>query len=458
MDMKKVLQIILILSSITTIVAQPFPDRHTTNAFDGWISCEKSVNPNNAHGNSHWIMYDLGQSYSLYDLTFWNMNHPDYSNDGLKNVIVEHSVNGSTWVLVDTVTIPQASTSGYYEGFSGPDLEGAIARYVLITALDNHGGGCYALSELRIYTQDQTQDSLELSLILCEGDGMYQNINGGLTMGGVFSGPGVTDNGDESFNFDAVTVGPGMHEIVYTHGGGILTDHVQVLPCMDGRCPDCADCVLDDTISVDMNPIPTDQYKAYKISSMGKVTANEDVRFTGNESVLLEPGFEVLSPGSFIAEMRQCDINTLLNPGFEAGTADWTLSTQSSATASLSIDSSNPFEESQSAVVDVTNATGTDWHVQFLQGGQTIENAKTYRVTFAARAVGASIMGMLVQLHSSPWTVYGSQTYNITPYWEVYDLTFIADETVNGNIKIAAMYGEQAGTFYIDKIKFVEIN
>ncbi len=456
--MKRTIYALFFTFIAVNLIGQPYPDRHTTNTFDGWISCEKSANPNPARGISNWIMYDLGQGHNLYDITIWNMNHPDYSNDGIKNALIEYSSNGSNWTLADTVTIPLATTSGFYQGFRGPDLGGANARYVLITALDNHGGGCYALSEVRIYTEDQTQDSLDLTLVLCETDGIYQNISSGLTLGGNFSGMGVIDNGDETFDFDAVLAGPGLHEIIYNHAGGMLKDHIQVLPCTDGRCPDCADCVLDDTMSVNMDPIPEDQYRAYGINSAGRVTNSSDVQFTYNESVQLNSGFEVTSPSTFLVEMRHCDVNVLQNPGFEAGTSNWSLSTQSGATANWVLYTADPYEETQSAQINVTNATGTDWHIQFLQGGHSIENGKSYKVSFAARATGATKMGILVQLHSSPWTVYGDQTFDITPYWEVYEMTFTADETVNGNIKVSPLYGEQAGTFYIDKVKFVELD
>ena len=157
--------------------AQILPDRHTTNAFDGWISCE-TTSPNPAgHPNSHWIEYDFGQPYALYDIIFWNMNHPDYLDDGLKNVLIQHSLDGNNWTsLPDTITIPKATGSGFYQGVRGPDLNGGVtARYVLITAIDNHGGGCYALSEIRFYTQSASTTEFVLDFSPCETDGIYQN-------------------------------------------------------------------------------------------------------------------------------------------------------------------------------------------------------------------------------------------------------------------------------------------
>ena len=78
--------IFLVIAPMMMAQGQPYPDRHTTNAFDGWISCDPSNNPNPAHGSSHWIMYDFSQTYALYDLQFWNMNHPDFLDDGLNSI------------------------------------------------------------------------------------------------------------------------------------------------------------------------------------------------------------------------------------------------------------------------------------------------------------------------------------------------------------------------------------
>jgi extracellular elastinolytic metalloproteinase len=50
----------------------------------------------------------------------------------------------------------------------------------------------------------------------CLTGGVYENLTGGLPIGGRYEGPGVTDNGDGiSFNFDPALVGEGVHSISY---------------------------------------------------------------------------------------------------------------------------------------------------------------------------------------------------------------------------------------------------
>ena len=450
--------LIVLITCLAASQAQVYPDRHTTNGFDGWISCDKSTNPNPAHGNSHWILYDFSQNYSLFDMTIWNMNHPDYIDDGLKNVIIEYSTNGSGWTLLDTVTFPKAPGSGFYEGFTGPDLGGVSARYLLLTAINNHGGGCYGLSEIRIYTQDQTNPDLNFTFTLCENDGVYSNLTGGWDFGGTYSGWGVTDNGNETFNFDAGQAGPGAHLVEYMHSGGTLEGEITVLPCDDPICPECPECDVQEVLALDNTPIPPDVYHAYQVSSTGMVDNNTDVTFLANNSIELNPGFQVNSQSIFLADFRYCDMNSLQNGDFEIGQNPWGLSNHSGAQASWSLDGSEPYAGSNSARISVTNATGTFWHVQFYQGGQSMEAGKEYRISFAARAAGGGAMSLIAQLGASPWTVYASKNFTLTNNWETYNLTFTAGSTVSGNLNIMAQFGLEENEYWIDNIKYVQKN
>ncbi|MFT5678411.1 M36 family metallopeptidase [Patiriisocius sp. Uisw_047] len=51
---------------------------------------------------------------------------------------------------------------------------------------------------------------------LCQSSFVISNATGGMPFGGVYSGPGVTDNGDGySYTFNPATAGPGVHTITY---------------------------------------------------------------------------------------------------------------------------------------------------------------------------------------------------------------------------------------------------
>ena len=133
---------------------QCYPDRHSTNWYDGWVSCEAFPNPNPNHGISHWIMYDFGQVHALKKTKIWNTNDPNHLDRGLKDISIDVSENGTEWISAGTYTLSPADGKNTYQGSEGPDLSGINARYVLITAIENWGGACYGLSEVRFEVED----------------------------------------------------------------------------------------------------------------------------------------------------------------------------------------------------------------------------------------------------------------------------------------------------------------
>lgn len=442
------------------ISAQVFPDRHSTNAYDGWVSCTKTPNPNSQRGSSHWIRYHFNSPTPLYDMIIWNLNHPDYIKDGLNKVIIDYKpTNQAAWIMIDTFTFPKAPGSGFYEGFHGPDLGGISATDVLITALSNHGGGCYGLSEVRIYTTDQNDSQLEFSFIACENDGIQLNLSGGVAMGGIYSGVGVTDNGNETFNFDVDKVGPGQHEVAYTYGSTTLTGNITVLPCQDPICQECKQCNPSELLTVN-GPIPTDIYTGYKVLSGGHVNSTADVKFMVNNSVELNAGFQVGTSSNFLVDFRTCYNNILQNSGFETGTSPWSLSQHNGATATYTLDNVNPYEGANSAKVQVNSTDGTDWHIQLRQSNQSTIAGKTYRISFAARANnGSGPLAIILQENSSPWQVYANHNFTISENWETYAFEFTATTTINGNLGVRALLGSTANkTFWIDNFKYIKLD
>jgi hypothetical protein len=66
---------------------------------------------------------------------------------------------------------------------------------------------------------------------LCLDSGIQTGLSGGTPSGGVFSGPGVTDDGNGmTYSFDPGSAGPGIHTITYTFGNDSATGTVEVFP------------------------------------------------------------------------------------------------------------------------------------------------------------------------------------------------------------------------------------
>ena len=441
-------------------MAQVYPDRHTTNGFEGWLSCQPSTHPSSGHGPTHWIEYDFGANYSLHDMHIWNMNHPDYVRSGIKEVIIEVSTNGNSWTLVDTVSLPKATTSGQYEGFVGPDLGGVNARYMLLTALSNHGDGCFGLSEVRVYTSNQAPTEFDLSVLICENDGILKNLTGGMELGGTYQGFGVTDNNDGTFNFDPDIAGPGVHPVDYVYGGNTLSSDIQVLPCNHNYCPECNECSEYEGMSmtINNNPIPTGGYSSGTILSAGKVNSNYDVRFFIRQGAELNQGFEVASTGQFLALKRVCTDAMTANYSFEDDFNGWSFYVNSSQATATNTILTPGFHENKLARIDVTNAGTSSWHVNLYQEDFSLTAGKTYELSFAARADGGGMMNVRVQLDQSPWTGYLSKDINLEDHWQNFSFTFVPQESVTNNVSADARFGEYVGTYYLDRFKLVQID
>ena len=146
-----ILTLVLAIGSIQ-LSAQCHKDRHSTNWYDGWVSCDASPSPNPSRAVSHWILYDFGDVYELGKMHIWNYNDPTRLDMGIQGAMVDFSVDGVEWTDMGAIYVPQASGETLYAGEEVTDFEGAAARYVLITAASNYGGNCFGLSEVRIAT------------------------------------------------------------------------------------------------------------------------------------------------------------------------------------------------------------------------------------------------------------------------------------------------------------------
>lgn len=145
----KIVLILVILSYSTYLGAQCVdPDasiwQHT------WQSCEATENPNPDRGTSHWIMYDFGAPYTLGKTRVWNTNEAGKTEMGFKNVTVDYSLDGETWIELGAFEFAQGTGEAIYEGFESFDFDSIQAQYVIITAVDNWGhDDCFGIAEIK---------------------------------------------------------------------------------------------------------------------------------------------------------------------------------------------------------------------------------------------------------------------------------------------------------------------
>lgn len=143
------------------------------------------------------------------------------------------------------------------------------------------------------------------------------------------------------------------------------------------------------------------------------------------------------------------------NDGFEQVSSfrnDWGLELHSPAAGSISQDASNPYAEILSAKVNITNSTGTDWHVQFKQKTITVYKDLSYTISFAARAEAPKQISVSLMNDLSPYNWYGGIDVNLTSNWEVFSFNIKASETNSGRTRLSFSLGKSLGTFLFDNV------
>ncbi|HUV65350.1 MAG TPA: LamG-like jellyroll fold domain-containing protein [Sedimentisphaerales bacterium] len=125
-------------------------DAHSTATKDMWLSADVPA------GESAWIEYEFDKVYLLDQMMVWNHNSETESlvGFGVKEAIIEYSLDGTVWTAVDDPEeFGRATGEAGYESDTTIDLGKAAAKYVRITAVNNWGGVLqqYGLSEVRFF-------------------------------------------------------------------------------------------------------------------------------------------------------------------------------------------------------------------------------------------------------------------------------------------------------------------
>jgi len=98
------------------------------------------------------IEYAFDRVYKLHEMLVWNYNvqFELMLGFGLKNVTVEYSEDGATWMSLGEAELAQATAKADYAANTAVDLAGVAAQYVRLTVNSGFGMmGQYGLSEVR---------------------------------------------------------------------------------------------------------------------------------------------------------------------------------------------------------------------------------------------------------------------------------------------------------------------
>ena len=170
--MKYIYTTIAIMGIVLNLSAQCIDDAHSPFQNQGWLSCNTSIGPIPERGDVHWLQYDLGDVYVLDSIYIWNHNVWGETGMGVKNIMIDYSVDQVNWVSAGPFEIEKASGSWKYQGEMGPSLNNGQAQYVVISVLSTHSedSACAGVGEFQFYigesvdVEDQELTDLEWSI------------------------------------------------------------------------------------------------------------------------------------------------------------------------------------------------------------------------------------------------------------------------------------------------------
>ncbi len=118
---------------------------HSTVSEDMWVTGAPA-------GEPLWIQFEFDRVYKLNELRVWNYNvqFEVLLGFGIKDVTIEHSLDGIEWTALGDAQFAQGTAKATYTHNTAIDMGGVAAKYVRLVVKSGFGVmGQYGLSEVR---------------------------------------------------------------------------------------------------------------------------------------------------------------------------------------------------------------------------------------------------------------------------------------------------------------------
>ena len=150
--------------------------------------------------------------------------------------------------------------------------------------------------------------------------------------------------------------------------------------------------------------------------------------------------------------------NLLLNGSFIDGLNNWGNYVEAGTRSTISIPNIEDISSPNSAYVDISQASGIDWHLILGQTNLELISGETYKVRIEAKADANRTVLLVLQLGYDPFTTYWSQNINLTTTSQIFEFDSIAPYIDDTNINFLIMYGDDSTNFWIDNVALQKSN
>ncbi len=149
--------------------------------------------------------------------------------------------------------------------------------------------------------------------------------------------------------------------------------------------------------------------------------------------------------------------NLMVNGDFESAVADpWHTWNNTGCASIISRQTGNAAVGAACARCNISQTTGTDWHIEFAQYNRSLVQGVSYDLTFWARSSQPRSLTVSLQKGSPDWRNYGLyRRLAITTIWQQYTATFTANETVS-DARAQFLLGETTGTVWLDDVRLTQ--
>ncbi|MEL7251920.1 MAG: Calx-beta domain-containing protein, partial [Bacteroidota bacterium] len=166
----------------------------------------------------------------LLQLDLWTSNDDNANTAEVGTIrLTGTPATGGSPIVIELSTLASAGSSNFTENISlaGTAFAGVTLSSVAIELLGN--SNYLAIDNLCFEAVDLCPDvsMTTNNPSLCSNAGLLNDFTGGSPVPGTatgdsggYSGPGVTDNGNGTYNFDTELAGVGVHTITYTYNNG----------------------------------------------------------------------------------------------------------------------------------------------------------------------------------------------------------------------------------------------